>query len=132
LDARLRRKHRSIIDTTNLHEKFPRQTTQRRRLSLNLSVNELDNKSDNSRRGDRRVFWSDSRGFPSVRLDARHYHPARGKGEKVKDFLLPLMILILMIELWMIFAPKKKVLLLKDYSDSKAVNARWRYETRQQ
>jgi len=124
LDARLRRKHQIIIDTTKLLGKFPRQTTPRQRRSLNLSVNELDNQSDNSRRGDRRVFWSDSRGFPSMRLDARHYHPVRRKSEKVKDLLIPVMILILMIELWAIFAPEKKVLLLKDYSDTRAMNAR--------
>ncbi len=52
-----------------------------------MNGNELDEGEDSDRDSDSRVFWSDSRGFPDVRVDEGHRHPVRRKSYKMKWFI---------------------------------------------
>lgn len=88
-------------------------------------MNERHDQKNRGGRGDNRVWWSDFSGFPDVQLDAKHDHPVRRtSSKKMKHFWIPLLTLIVIIEIWWVWgwlAPRKKVLLLQDYSDMSAL-----------
>jgi hypothetical protein len=88
-------------------------------------VNEQDdNCKDRDRSGDNRVLWSDFSGFPSVRVDARHDHPVRRKGEAMKWVLVALGAILIAEILWLTWPEQNKSLLLRPQFDTERTDAR--------
>ncbi len=76
---------------------YAKPTTPRQRHLLNPCVNEQShNSKDSHRSGHHRVVWSDFSGFPSVRMDARHNHPARRKGKTVNLILMAIVVILIL------------------------------------